>query len=164
MNQIQVRSVRPDDVEGLRDLVSGLSPQSSFLRFWAGVGTPSTRLVTALLRRDDAHGAWVAERADRLLGHVSWARVAPGVVEVGAMVADGWQRRGLGRLLADRALAEAAELGAREVRLVVHGENRTLLKRLATGADRVRREDAGVVVDRPLVDLVSTRRDLLLVA
>ncbi|MEO7980976.1 MAG: hypothetical protein ABI807_08815 [Sporichthyaceae bacterium] len=47
---------------------------------------------------------------------------------------------------------------------MVHGENRTLLKRLATGASRVRRDDAGVVVDRPLADLVSTRRDLLLVA
>lgn len=164
MEQIQVRPARPDDGDALRDLVSGLSPRSAFLRFCAGVGTPSARMVALLLRRDRTHGAWVAERDGALLGHVGWAVVAPGVVELGAMVADSWQRRGLGRLLVDRGLAEAAGVGATTVRLVVHGENRTLLRRLADGASQVLREDYDVVVDRPLADLRSTRQDLLLVA
>jgi L-amino acid N-acyltransferase YncA len=90
--------------------------------------------------------------------------VADGVVEVGAMVADAWQGRGLGRALVDRGLAEAAAHGARSVRLVVHHENRTLLRRLAAGATSVQREDYDVVVDRPLADLLTPRRDLQLVA
>ena len=164
MEQIQVRPAGAADTDGLRDLVAGLSPRSAFLRFCAGVGTPSARLLAALLRRDRHHGAWVATHGSSTVGHLSWAVVADGVVEVGAMVADAWQGRGLGRALVDRGLAEAATHGARDVRLVVHHENRTLLRRLASGATSVQREDYDVVIDRPLADLLTTRSDLLLVA
>jgi GNAT superfamily N-acetyltransferase len=80
------------------------------------------------------------------------------------MVADAWQGRGLGRALVDRGLAEAAAHGARNVRLVVHHENSTLLRRLAAGATSVQPEDYDVVIDRPLADLLTPRRDLQLVA
>ena len=164
MKEIQVRPARPDDGHGLRELVAGLSPRSSFLRFCAGVGSPGDRMVTSLLRRDGTHGAWVAESGGTLLGHLCWAVVGPGVVEVGVLVTDDWQRRGLGRALVDRGLAEAAGRAATTVRLVVHGENRTLLSRLAAGAGSVLREDYDVVIERPLADLLSTRRDDVLVA
>ncbi len=164
MEQIQVRPAGAADTDGLRELVAGLSPRSAFLRFCAGVGTPSGRLLAALLRRDAEHGAWVATSGRAVVGHLSWAVVADGVVEVGAMVADPWQGRGLGRALVDHGLAEAAARGASHVRLVVHHENRTLLRRLVAGATSVQREDYDVVIDRPLADLLTTRRDLLLVA
>lgn len=164
MQQIQVRPTGAHDAEGLRELVAGLSQRSSFLRFCAGVGTPSGRMLAALLRRDATHGAWVATRGRATVGHLSWAVVADGVVEVGAMVADEWQGRGLGRALVDRGLGEAAAHGARSVQLVVHHENRTLLRRLAAGATSVQREDYDVVIDRPLADLLTPRRDLQLVA
>jgi GNAT superfamily N-acetyltransferase len=164
MQEIQVRPAGAADSDGLRDLVTGLSPRSAFLRFCAGVGTPSGRMLAALLRRDADHGAWVAVSGRATVGHLSWAAVADGVVEVGAMVADAWQGRGLGRALVDHGLAEAAAHGASSVRLVVHHENRTLLLRLATGAASVQREDYDVVIDRPLADLLTTRRDLVLVA
>jgi GNAT superfamily N-acetyltransferase len=164
MEQIQVRPAGSTDTDGLRDLVTGLSPRSAFLRFCAGVGSPSGRMLAALLRRDARHGAWVATVGRSTVGHLSWAVVDDGVVEVGAMVADAWQGRGLGRALVDHGLAEAAAHGASSVRLVVHHENRTLLRRLAAGAASVQREDYDVVIDRPLVDLLTPRRDLVLVA
>ena len=164
MEQIQVRPAGLGDTDGLRDLVVGLSPRSAFLRFCAGVGSPSSRMLAALLRRDDRHGAWVATHGRTTVGHLSWAVVSDGAVEVGAMVADAWQGRGLGRALVDRGLAEAAAHGARTVRLVVHQENRTLLRRLAAGATSVQREDYDVVIDRPLADLLTTHRELVLVA
>jgi GNAT superfamily N-acetyltransferase len=164
MEQIQVRRATAVDADGLRELVTGLSPRSAFLRFCAGIGSPSGRMLAALLRRDAGHGAWLATAGRATVGHLSWAVVDDGVVEVGVMVADGWQRRGVGRALVDRGLAEAAGRGATSVRLVVHQENRTLLRRLATGATSVRRDDYDVVIDRPLLDLLTTRRDLLLVA
>lgn len=164
MEQIQVRRAGAADTDALRELVVGLSPRSAFLRFCAGVGTPSSRMLAALLRSDATHGTWVAAAGAALVGHLSWAVVDDEVVEVGAMVADEWQGRGLGRALVDHGLAEAAAHGARRVRLVVHHENRTLLRRLAAGATSVQREDYDVVIDRPLADLLSTRRDLVLVA
>jgi GNAT superfamily N-acetyltransferase len=164
MEQIQVRPAGAADTDGLRELVVGLSPRSAFLRFCAGVGTPSGRMLAALLRRDAEHGAWVATSAGTTVGHLSWAVVADGVVEVGAMVTDAWQGRGVGRALVDRGLAEAARRGAHTVRLVVHHENRTLLQRLAAGAASAQREDYDVAIERPLADLLTVRRDLLLVA
>lgn len=164
MQQIQVRPATTGDTDALRALLTGLSPRSAFLRFCAGLGTPSNRLLAALLRRDGTHGTWVASVGDALVGHLGWATVEPGVVEVGVVVADAWQRRGVGRLLTEHGLTDAAERGATGVRLVVHGENRTLLRRLATGATSVVREDYDVVVERPLADLLTTRRQLVLVA
>ncbi len=173
MDRIQLRRAGDFDTEGLRALLAGLSPQSAFLRFCTGIGNPSSRLLAALLRQDGTHGAWVAASGPVLLGHAGWAVVSDGpagpagpagIVEVSAVVADGWQRRGLGRAMLDLALAEAAGRGATQVRMHVHGENATLLRRLAAGAAAVRREDATVVVERPLQDLRSGRGDLQLVA
>ena len=164
MQQIQVRPAGAADADRLRDLVTGLSPRSAFLRFCAGIGTPSARMITALLRQDATHGAWLGTVSGTAVGHLSWAVVDDGVVEIGVMVADQWQRRGLGRALVDRGLGDAAARGARQVRLVVHLENSTLLRRLSAGATSVRREDYDVVIDRPLTDLLTTRRALVLVA
>ncbi len=164
MVQIQVRPAVAEDADALRALVAGLSPRSAFLRFCAGVGTPGSRLVAALLRQDDTHGAWVAAEGSGLLGHMSWAVVDQGVVELGAVVADRWQRHGLGRALVEAGLRHAAARGSTGVRLHVHGDNRTLVSRLAAGAAWVRREDEAVVIDRPIADLLTTRRGLVLVA
>jgi ribosomal protein S18 acetylase RimI-like enzyme len=164
MQQIQVRPAVAADADRLRDLVTGLSPRSAFLRFCAGIGTPSARMLAALLRQDATHGAWLVTVDGTAVGHLSWAVVDDGVVEIGVMVADQWQRRGLGRALVDQGLGEAAARGASQVRLVVHLENSTLLRRLSAGAASVRREDYDVVIDRPLTDLLTPRRDLVLVA
>lgn len=159
MNQIQVRPTRPDDATGVTELVAGLSPRSAFLRFFAGVGSPSPGLVRTLLRRDAEHGAWVgtvgaAGTGAALVGHASWGRVDDDA-EIGVVVADAWQRRGLGGALLAAVLREVAGRGLTGVRMHVHAENRTLVRRLSAGAPRVTLEDGVVVVTRPLADLLG---------
>ncbi len=154
MLRTQVRPARPTDAGGLHDLVAGLSLQSAHRRFFVGVGAPSSRMVAALLRRDDTHGAWVCATGDRVVGHAIWG-VDDGAAELGVVVADGWQHRGIGRSLTAAAAAEARGRGLAEVRMHVHAENRSLARRLSTGATGAVLADGVVTVNRPLADLLA---------
>jgi GNAT superfamily N-acetyltransferase len=118
---VRLRRTCPEDAARLTAMLAGLSPMSSYLRFLSG-GRPSDRMIARLLRRDSTHGAWLATAGDLAVGHVMWA-LADDAVEVGVVVADAWQRRGIGRWLIQSALAEAAVAGAVAVRLDVHAEN-----------------------------------------
>lgn len=163
MNKIQVRRAGPADAAELSRLVAELSPEAAHLRFFVGVGTPTARFVAALLRRDESHGAWVCAAGDRLVGHASWGRDGA-AAEVGVVVAERWQGRGLGRSLLEAALAEAADRGLTDVRLHVHAENRWLARRLSSGAVRAAVEGGVVTVTRPLSDLQSPAASHALVA
>jgi GNAT superfamily N-acetyltransferase len=150
--QIQVRPGAAGDAAALSALIGGLSPRSALHRFFAGIGTPSPRLVAALLRRDEDHGAWVAARGDRLLGHAIWGRDGD-AAELGVLVADPVQGLGLGRALLARALDEAAGRGLTRVRVHVHAENTRLLRRLSRGAQSTAFAGGVCTVTRSLDDL-----------
>ena len=154
MLRTQVRPARPADAQALHDLVAGLSLESAHRRFFVGVGAPTARMVAALLRRDATHGAWVCADGDRVLGHAMWG-VDDGAAELGVVVADAWQRRGIGRALTAAAAAEARSHGVSDVRLHVHAENRGLARRLSAGADTAAMADGVVTVTRPLADLLA---------
>jgi GNAT superfamily N-acetyltransferase len=126
---VRLRRTCADDATGLTTMLTGLSPASSFFRFLTGLGRPSDRLVARLLHRDPTHGGWLALVGDAPVGHVMWA-LADDVVELGAVVTDAWQRRGIGRWLVQAALAEAAVAGAVTTRLDVHLENRAVVAML----------------------------------
>ncbi|HEX4698999.1 MAG TPA: GNAT family N-acetyltransferase [Actinomycetes bacterium] len=152
MFQIQVRPAAAADAAALSALVGGLSLRSALHRFFAGIGTPSPRLVAALLRRDGDHGAWVAAGRDGLLGHAMWGRDGD-AAELGVLVADPAQGLGLGRALLAPTLAEAAGSGLTKVRLHVHAENTRLLRRLSRGAHATSFADGVCTITRPLSDL-----------
>ena len=154
MLRTQVRPAEPADAAALHQLVAGLSLESGRRRFFVGVGAPSARMVAALLRRDATHGAWVCADGDRVVGHAMWG-VDEGAAELGVVVADAWQRRGIGRSLTAAAAAEARSRGLVDVRLHVSAENRGLARRLSAGADATVLADGIVTVTRPLADLVA---------
>jgi GNAT superfamily N-acetyltransferase len=154
MLRTQVRPAEPIHAPALHDLVAALSPESGRRRFFVGVGPPSARMVAALLRRDATHGAWVCTDGDRLVGHAMWG-VDEGAAEIGVVVADAWQRRGIGRALTAAAAAEARSRGLVDVRLHVNAENRGLARRLSTGATTSVLADGMVTVTRPLTDLLA---------
>lgn len=154
MNKIQVRRAVPDDAAALRSLLAGLSTQTAFRRFFAGLGSPTARFVTALLRQDDTHGAWVCAAGDELLGHATWGRDGD-AAEVGLVVADPWQGLGIGRALLDAMLADVAGRGVTDVRLHVHADNLSLARRLSRGATTAVLADSVVTITRPLADLLD---------
>ena len=153
MNKIQVRRAGPADAPALRSLVAGLSPETAFLRFFAGIGTPTSRFVAALLRQDESHGAWVCAAGDDLLGHATWGQDGD-AAELGIVVADPWQRLGIGRALMAATLGEIADRGLTDVRMHVHADNARLARRISRGATSAVLADAIVTITRPLADLL----------
>ncbi len=144
--QLALRPATAEDEQLLTDLLAGLSPASAFHRFMAGLGRPKPSLVRALLRTGERRGAWLAVERDadggeRAVGHAIWSLV-PGdqgdVADLGVVVADDAQGRGIGSALFEAAARSAADAGAVGVHLDVHPDNRRVARilraRLGSGA------------------------------
>ena len=156
MLRTQVRPARPDDARALHELLAGLSTESGSRRFFVGLGAPSAGMVAALLRRDSTHGAWVCAAGDRLVGHAIWG-LDDGAAELGVVVADAWQRRGIGRSLTAAAAAEARGRGLVDAHMLVQAGNRSLVRRVSAGATAAVLADGLVSITRPLADLLPDR-------
>ncbi len=141
---VEIRPARPDDAERVRDFLTRLSPDTRALRFFTGVGRPTPALVRALVTRDDRRDVLLAVRrtphGDEVVGHAMSCHVVPPggagegdgaarpVAEIGIVVADDWQGRGIGERLLRRLLLRAAARGATEAVMDVLAENHRLLR------------------------------------
>jgi GNAT superfamily N-acetyltransferase len=130
-----VRAARDGDAGALQQFIGALSLRTRYLRFFAGV----PRLTPAMLRRmagarlpgEDHVDALVVTEAGAIIGHgmATDARDPAGaaVTEIGVVVADGWQRHGVGSALT-RALATRAQArGATTLMMDVLAENHEML-------------------------------------
>jgi GNAT superfamily N-acetyltransferase len=77
---------------------------------------------------------------DRALGHACWSVAADGAADVGVLVLDEVQRRGIGGLLLRAATAAAARAGAGALTLDVHPANRQVVTALRRSLAGVRPE------------------------
>jgi GNAT superfamily N-acetyltransferase len=131
--------VAPADLAALSDFFAGLSVESRYLRFFAPV-TPARDLLH-LLSGGPANGdAIVAVAAGVIVGHAMAAdRTAsedpeePGdacgarATDVGVVVADAWQRRGVGAALMRTLVARAQARGVTSLAMDVLPGNRQVL-------------------------------------
>ena len=166
--QLVLRPAAPEDEQLLTDLLAGLSPASAFHRFMAGLGSPKPSLVRGLLRIGADRGAWLAiERDDagveRAVGHAIWSIVDGNVADLGVVVADEVQGRGIGSALFEAAARSAADAGAVAIHLDVHPDNRRVARmlraRLGTGA--LAWDQGLLTLDAPLLDAVRGRATAL---
>jgi|tagenome__1003787_1003787.scaffolds.fasta_scaffold20434213_2 GNAT superfamily N-acetyltransferase len=131
---VLLRTAGPDDARLLAQLLAGLSPGSAFHRFLAGLGVPDPALVRGLLRSEIRRGALLAlgrDPAEEIaLGHACWSVSPDGVADVGVLVADAAQGRGIGTALFRRGVDAARGAGAATVHLDVHPDNRRLVTAL----------------------------------
>jgi GNAT superfamily N-acetyltransferase len=120
-----IRPVFPAEEAALRDFFAALSVESRYLRFFAPV-TPSCGLLDLMAGKPAHVDAIVAVAGGVIVGHAMAAdRPAPGnpreprATDVGVVVADAWQRRGVGaalmRALIDRAQARGVTSLAMDV-------------------------------------------------
>ena len=158
-NPATVRDAGPADAAVLTDMLRLLSPASAFMRFLVGFGEPKPSLVRALLATGPRRGALLAVLpGGTAVGHACWSVADDGgTVDVGVVVLDGWQRRGIGRALVEAAVTRAADAGGTSLHLDVHPENRALLatlrSRMPTAARRF--ADGLVTFDVPLADVLD---------
>jgi ribosomal protein S18 acetylase RimI-like enzyme len=125
-----LRQATPDDQAAIAEFVCALSPRSQYLRFFAYVAPPSSGLLRALTDTDRADVLLVTDRRGNIIGHGMAADIAAGQgleSSIGLVVADAWQRQGVGGQLLDSLAARASRRGVSALVLEVLPANRVML-------------------------------------
>jgi ribosomal protein S18 acetylase RimI-like enzyme len=130
-----IRQVRPADRAALSDFFAGLSEQSRYLRFFGPVA-PGPALLRLLIG-DASVGrtdAVVATRGGVIIGHAMAVDQAdpgnprgPRATDIGVVVADAWQGRGVGAALVRALITGAQARGVTSVVMEVLPANRRVL-------------------------------------
>jgi ribosomal protein S18 acetylase RimI-like enzyme len=158
-----IRPARTADLPALGDFFAGLSMQSRYLRFFSPI-TPGPSLLTLLCGGDGTTDAVLATRGGVIIGHGMAAdRSGPcgtRTTDIGVVVADAWQRQGMGSALG-RALVTGAQVrGVTTVTMdVMHGNDRALAMIKGHWPDaRTRRSSYYATICVQLVDYQEHRR------
>lgn len=135
-----IRPVRPADEAVLGDFFAALSVESRYLRFFAPV-TPSCGLLDLMAGKPAHVDAIIAVADGVIVGHAMAAdRPAPGnpgrpggprAADVGVVVADAWQRRGVGAALMRALIGRAQARGVTALAMDVLPGNRRVLAMVA---------------------------------
>jgi GNAT superfamily N-acetyltransferase len=132
--RILIRQADGGDLGGLRDFLSGLSAQTRYLRFFAGIPASAAMIRILAGQRPDAD-ALVATRNGVIIGHAMAVGTAgpPGAAatEIGVVVADAWQGRGVGSGLVRALASRARARGATTLVMEVMAENQRVLAMIA---------------------------------
>jgi acetate---CoA ligase (ADP-forming) len=144
---LRLRSPRADDAAALVAFLNGLSDQSLYYRFH-GHPTVTEHLVEPFLEPDwQETGHLVGELGGRVIALASYVRLRdPSSAEVAFVVADDFQRRGIGTRLLERLAERAASVGIERFVAEVLPENSQMLRVFeAVGFESKRRHEGGTV-------------------
>jgi GNAT superfamily N-acetyltransferase len=130
--QFTVLQAGPADARLISDFISGLSARTQFLRFFASVAPPSSSLLRALSGADGRADVLVAvDGGGTIVGHGMAVdrQAADGVTvsDIGLVVADEWQLRGVGSALLDELGRRALARGVSDVVMDVLADNSRML-------------------------------------
>jgi L-amino acid N-acyltransferase YncA len=150
-----IRPARPGDLAALRDFFGGLSVRTRYQRFFAAI-TPTQAMLRFLAGDAGRVAAVVATCADVIVGHaMAVDQTGPDgtrTADIGVVVADAWQGRGVGSALT-RALIDAAQArGVTSLTMDVQHSNREVLAMVVGRwpAARTSRGTDGATINVPL--------------
>lgn len=127
---VSVRVATPWDGEGLRRMFSRASSETIFRRFRMPYPEVPERML-ALMLDGDHHDkdSLVAVAGDEIVGHAMYVRLGRGnEAEMAIIVEDGWQSKGVGKLLLSDLAARAGSRGIEAFTAEVLVENRRMLR------------------------------------
>ena len=105
---VRVREVEAADVDGLRELLGGMSENSRWLRFLSS-GVDLDRMASAAATSEDGTGLVVTAGApERIVAHAMYVKETPARAEVAFEVADAWHGRGIATILLAHLAGAAA--------------------------------------------------------
>ena len=126
-----VRAVRAADAPLVQQFVRELSPRSRRNRFFGPVAELSPVQLERMTRFDGPAGLGLVvvagEDSPRIVGIAQHAVCDPPFAELAVVVADGWQRQGLGERLMLLLLAHAAKTGIAAAQGLIMAANRPML-------------------------------------
>jgi succinyl-CoA synthetase alpha subunit/GNAT superfamily N-acetyltransferase len=121
-----VRSIGPQDVDLLSDLLGRLSPEALWLRFM-GFGVDVRRMAERLTA-DGVGLLALTGGTDRAIAHACYMPDGPSSAEVAFAVDDAWQGRGIATVLLAHLAQLATERGVTTFNATVHSSNHHMLK------------------------------------
>ncbi|WP_262853024.1 GNAT family N-acetyltransferase [Mumia quercus] len=147
----QIRATTADDTSAVADMHTRCGEETLYRRYHAPMTGVIHRRMARRLVAPVGGSALVAEVGARLVGHamvVPTDEETPGTWELGVIVEDAWQRKGIGTALVRRGARLARACGAEEVVLVTQPGNDALLKTVGRAGflARITRVDATVRV------------------
>lgn len=122
----KVRTLRPSDSVALEKFVGSLSEESIYYRFLT-TGISRETLVSELSPRSGCLSL-VAVVEDRIVGLSSYCRSGPEAAEVGLLIIDEYQGRGLGTALTERIARAANEDGISMFEAVIDWNNTRMIE------------------------------------
>jgi GNAT superfamily N-acetyltransferase len=152
---VVVRPASLTDTHAVQRFLGGLSLESSYRRFFTGLGRIPDAFARRLVDVDHARReALVAVVGDAVVGLADYALLTshPNAAEFGVVVADSWQRRGLGPRLVGELIMVAQGRGVTRLRVHTLAENARVLRLLRRRWPNARpeREDTMLIWDLPL--------------
>lgn len=129
--QIGIRQASRADCDAIGRFLAGLSPKTRYLRFFSGAPSVSSATLRRLAGEGGNVDVVVATEDGTIIGHAMAAEASGpaggGVAEIGVVVTDTRQGRGVGTALTRELTARARAHGARTVTMDVMAENRRAL-------------------------------------
>jgi ribosomal protein S18 acetylase RimI-like enzyme len=148
---VRIRAASARDRDAMIGFLAGLSLRTQSFRFFAAVPRPGPGLLRRMCGDgQDPGDVLVATAGEEIIGH-AMAADAPGpagsrVADIGIVVADGWQDRGIGSLMMRRLIDRAAARGVGELVMDVKPENRKMLAMIERRWPDARHQLAGDAV------------------
>jgi len=135
---VEIRAASAADGEAIKSFVMGLSLRSRFLRFFSPVAPPTSAVLRGMCGAGPRTDALVAFADGVIVGHAMASDVTGPdggrpVADIGLVVADRWQGRGLGSQLLSQVIARAAARGVSGLVMEVLPENRRMLAMIGRG-------------------------------
>ena len=126
-----VRPIRSGDCDAIRVFFAGLSPRTRYLRFFSGAAPATAAMLRVLCGERDDVDVVVAAEGAAIIGHAMAVHRtrADGtrLADLGVVVADEWQDRGIGTALMRIVTGRALAMGASMAVMDVLAENRRML-------------------------------------
>jgi GNAT superfamily N-acetyltransferase len=133
---VQVRGASAADCEAIKTFVAGLSLRARFLRFFTPASPPTPAVLRGLCGGGRTTDVLVATAGGTVIGHAMAAdSTGPDgsrVTDIGLVVADHWQHRGVGSDLLGLVIARAAARGVSALEMDVLPENRPMLAMISS--------------------------------
>jgi GNAT superfamily N-acetyltransferase len=128
-----VRPARPNDAAGLDALMARCSLETRYRRFFVPVREMPAEYRDGVLAGDpDRHDALVVAQPTGEIIALASLVAAPVAAELGVLVEDGWQRRGLGTALVHELVARARNRGETRMCATVLPSSHRLVRWLST--------------------------------
>jgi GNAT superfamily N-acetyltransferase len=128
---IEIRAASAADCEAIKSFIMGLSLNARFLRFFSPVAPPSSGVLRSMCGVSPDTDVLVATESGAVVGHAMAVDATEPdgrrVADIGLVVTDRWQNRGIGSEMFGQVIARAADRGVSGLVMEVLPENRRML-------------------------------------